>query len=185
MSRTLWFLIETIGSLLVSACVLRALAARVHLSPRNPIAQFLVAATDWLIRPLRRLLPASRTVDWPSIAGAAVVAIVLALAWSLMFAASRVPAVGAVLLLAAFWLLKWSLYLLIVMVILHAVLSWVNPHAPIAPALEQLTRPFLAPLRRVVPLVGGVDLSPLVLIVLAQVLISALESGFLSLAAPR
>lgn len=183
MTRTLWFLIETIGSLLVSACVLRAVAARVHLSPRNPIAQFIVAATDWLVSPLRRVIPASRTTDWPSIAAAAVVALVLALLWSLVFAAGRVPAVGTVLLLAAFWLLKWSLYLLTAMVILHAILSWVNPHAPIAPALDQLTRPFLAPFRRVIPLVGGVDLSPLVLIVLAQVLMGALESAFVSLAA--
>ncbi len=182
MTRTLWFLIETIGSLLVCACVLRAVAARVRLSPHNPIVQFLVAVTEWLVAPLRRLIPASRTVEWPSVAAAVVVAIALALLWSLVFAAGRVPAVGAVLLLAAFWLLKWSLYLLTAMVVLHAILSWVNPHAPIAPALEQLTRPLLAPFRRVIPPVGGVDLSPLVLIVLAQLLIGVLESAFVSLA---
>jgi len=181
MLRTLWFLIETLGSLLVSAFVLRALAWRVQLPTRNPIGQFLIAATDWLVRPLRKVVPASRTTDWASICAAVLVALVLATLWTLIFAGSRTLAFGGVLLLALFWTLKWSLYLLIAMVILQAVLSWVNPNAPIAPAIDQLTRPFLAPLRRVVPLVGGVDLSPLVLIILAQVLLSALESLFVSL----
>jgi len=183
MLRTLWFLIETLGSLLVSACVLRALAWRVQLPTRNPIGQFLVAATDWVVGPLRRVVPASRTTDWASICAAVLIALVLAILWTLIFAGSRTPAFGGVLLLALFWALKWSLYLLVAMVILHAILSWVNPNAPIAPALEQLTHPFLAPLRRVIPLVGGVDLSPLVLIILAQVLLSALESVFVSLLA--
>jgi YggT family protein len=57
----------------------------------------------------------------------------------------------------------------------------VNPHAPVAPAIDQLTRPWLAPIRRLVPLVGGVDLSPLVLIVVAQVALTLLESVFVSL----
>lgn len=180
MVRTLWFLIETLGSLLVSACVLRALAWRVQLSARNPIGQFLVAATDWLVKPLRKVLPASRTTDWASIAAAVAVSLVLAIVWTILFAGARPPAFGGVLLLALFWVLKWSLYLLSAMVILQAVLSWVNPHAPIAPAIGQLTRPFLAPLRRVIPLVGGVDLSPLVLIILVQVLLSVLESIFVA-----
>jgi len=183
MLRTLWFLIETLGSLLVSACARRALAWRVQLSARNPITQFLVAATDWIVKPLRRVVPASRTTDWASIGAAVLIALVLAIVWTIIFAGSRTPAFGGVLLLALFWVLKWSLYLLIAMVILQAVLSWVNPDAPIAPALDLLTRPFLAPLRRMVPLVGGVDLSPLVVIILAQLLLSALESLFVSLVA--
>ena len=181
MTRTLWFLIETLGSLLVSACVLRAVAWRVNLSPRNPINQFLIAATDWLVKPLRKLMPAARRTDWASIAAAVLVSLVLAVCWTLIFARGRPPAFGGVVMLALFWVLKWSLYLLIAMVILQAILSWVNPQAPIAPALDLLTRPFLAPFRRFVPLVGGVDLSPLVLIVLAQVLLTGLESLFVAL----
>ena len=111
------------------------------------------------------------------------VALLLAVAWTVVFAPSRTPAFGGVVLLAAYWLIKWSLYLLMGLVILHAVLSWVNPHAPVAPALDQLTRPFLAPLRRVIPLVGGVDLTPLVVIVAAQVALTGIESLFLSLVA--
>jgi len=183
MSRAIWLLIETIGSLLATACVLRAAAWRFQLSPRNPLSQFVIAITDWLIKPLRRVLPASRSTDWTSLAAALLIAVVLAVLWTLIFARARMPAFGGVVLLATFWLLKWSLYLLMGLVLLQAVLSWVNPHAPVAPAIDQLTRPFLAPLRRVIPLVGGVDLSPLALIVLAQVLLTLLESVFFSLVA--
>ena len=183
MFRALWLLIETFGSLLAMACILRALAWRGQLSPRNPIMQFVIAATDWIVKPFRKVVPSSRTNDWASIAAALVVALLLAIVWSLLFSQGRAPVFGGVLLLAVFWVLKWSIYLVIGLVLVQALMSWVNPHAPLAPVVDQLTRPFLAPLRRVVPLVGGVDLSPLVLIVVAQVLLILLESAFVSLVA--
>lgn len=183
MSRALWLLIETVGSLLATVCILRALAWRGQLSARNPIMQFVIAVTDWLVKPLRKVLPASRTNDWASIVAALAVALVLAVVWSLLFSHGRAPLFGGILLLAVFWVLKWSIYLVIGLVLIQALMSWVNPHAPLAPVVDQLTRPFLAPLRRIVPLVGGVDLSPLVLIVLAQVLLTLLETGFVSLVA--
>jgi YggT family protein len=79
-------------------------------------------------------------------------------------------------LIAAFLrLFRWLLVMLMVMTILQAILSWVNPYAPIAPALEQLTRPFLDPIRRILPLFGGVDLSPLVLLLVVQFLMSLVD----------
>jgi YggT family protein len=181
MLRALWFLLETAGSLLASAFVLRAVAWRLQLPPRNPLMMFVVAVTDWLVKPLRRVLAPSRTTDWASLAAALLVAFALAVVWMLLFTPGRTPAPGGVVLLAVFWLLKWSVYLLIGLVLLQAILSWVNPHAPIAPTVDLLTRPFLAPIRRFVPLIGGVDLSPLVLIVLAQVVVTLLESALVSL----
>lgn len=180
MSRVLWFLIETLGSLLATACVLRAAAMRFQLPPRNPVSQFVIAITDWLVRPLRRVLPPSRGNDWASLGAALLIALLLGLAWALLFGRGEV-AFAAIVPLALFWLVKWTIYLVMGLVLLHAVLSWVNPHAPVAPTIEQLTRPFLAPLRRFIPLVGGVDLSPLVLIVLGQVLLTLFEQLFISL----
>lgn len=175
MMSALWLLIETVGSLLASACLLRAAAWWQQLSPRNPIMQFVIAVTDWLVKPLRRVLPASRRVDWASLAAALIISIVLGLLYSLLLLA-RPPVVGGVLLIALFWLGKWSIYLLIGLVLLQAVLSWVNPHAPMAPVIDHLTRPFLAPIRRVLPLIGGVDLSPLVAVLAGQVVLMVLES---------
>jgi YggT family protein len=65
-------------------------------------------------------------------------------------------------------------------VIVQAILSWVNPFAPLAPAIQQLTQPLLAPIRKVIPLIGGVDLSPLVLILVLQILLSLLDPAVLT-----
>ncbi len=175
MMSALWLLIETVGSLLATACVLRAVAWSQQLSPRNQLMQFVNAITDWIVKPLRRVLPPSRRVDWASLAAALIVSVLLALIYSMLMLA-RGPMFGGVLFIALFWLCKWTLYLLIGLVLLQAVLSWVNPQAPVAPVIDHLTRPFLAPIRRVMPLIGGVDLSPLVLIVAAQALLMLLES---------
>jgi YggT family protein len=175
MMSALWLLIETVGSLLATACVLRAVAWSQNLSARNPLMQFVIAITDWIVKPLRRIVPASRRVDWASIAAALILALVLAFFYSVLLLA-RSPMFGGVFFIALFWLCKWTVYLLIGLLLLQAVLSWVNPQAPIAPVIDALTRPFLAPVRRFIPLIGGVDLSPLVLIVVAQALLMVLES---------
>ena len=177
MARTLWYLFETIGSLLASACILRAAAWHARLSARNPLVQFVIALTDWIVKPLRRMLPTARGTDWASLMAATLVAVLMAVVLALLNSHGRVPIFGAVILRAVFWLAQWSLYLLMGLVILQAVLSWVNPAAPLAPAVDQLTRPFLAPIRRFVPLVGGVDLSPLLLILIVQVLMMLLETA--------
>lgn len=181
MTNALWLVIRTIGSLLATACVLRALSHRLHLSPHNPISLFINAVTDWLVKPLRKVVPPSRNVDWASLIGAVLMAVIVAVLYTLIFMSGRAPAFGAVVLLAVGWLIEWSLQLLIAMLVLQAVLSWVNPHAPLAPALNQLTTPFLAPIRKFVPLIGGVDVSPMVLILVVYVLLDLLQSLLLQL----
>ncbi|MBW7924380.1 MAG: YggT family protein [Burkholderiaceae bacterium] len=180
MHQALWLLLETLGSLLATACVLRAYLNWLGLGVRDPLGQFVIAVTDWIVRPLRGVLPATRrnmrSVDWASLLASLLLAVVLAVLYVLLFGGGRAPAFGVVVLLAIFWLAKWSLWLLTALVLLLAVLSWVNPHAPIAPTIDALTRPFLAPIRRFVPLIGGVDLSPLVLILLAQLALTVLQS---------
>jgi YggT family protein len=175
MTRILWLLIETIGGLLAIACVLRAYAHRIHLNPRNPISQFVSALTDWLVNPLRRLLPASRNMDWASVLAGFLVAMLTALCYFVIVGGITIPNPGSVAFLAVVWLIRWSLYLVIGLVILQAVLSWINPYAPLAPAIQQLTHPILSPVRKVVPLIGNVDLSPLVVIILVQVLLMLID----------
>ena len=101
MSRALWFLIETLGSLLATACVLRAAAMRFQLPPRNPVSQFVIAITDWLVRPLRKVLPPSRGNDWASLCAALLVALVMGLVWAVLFARGAEPMFAAVIPLAA------------------------------------------------------------------------------------
>ena len=175
MVNALVFVIKTIGSLLATACLLRALAHRMHLSPYNPVSQFVNAVTDWLVKPLRRVVAPTRNNDWASVAAAALLALVSALLFALVTSAGRFPPLGAVVLMALGWLLTWALQLLMGMLILQAVLSWVNPHAPMAPAINQLTEPFLSPFRKLIPPIGGVDLSPMALILVIYVALELVQ----------
>ena len=109
----------------------------------------------------------------------AVFATLTALLFFVVLGGVSVPNPGSVLMLAAIWLVRWTVWLVIGLVIIQAILSWVNPYAPLAPAIQQLTQPFLAPIRRVIPLIGGVDLSPLVLIILLQVLLMVVDPATL------
>ena len=173
MTSALWLVIRTIGSLLASACVLRALSYQVRLSPYNPISQFVNAVTDWAIKPLRRVLPARGKVDWASLLAALLIALAVAFVSSILV--GRLPSPASVLVRGVLWLVEWSLQLLIGLLILQAVLSWVNPHAPLAPALDQLTSPFLRPLRRIIPPIGGVDLSPMALMLVVWVVLDLIH----------
>ena len=178
-SSAIWLVFETVGGLLASACVLRVWAGWADVHPRNPLLVFAAALTDWLVMPLRRLVRPSRTIDWPSALGALLIALLLLLVQFVLFGdldrVDKAPAFGTILFAAILRVARWLLVMLMATTILQAILSWVNPYAPIAPALEQLTRPFLAPIRRVIPLLGGVDLSPLVLLLVVQFLMSLID----------
>jgi YggT family protein len=163
-------LLGAIASLLGSALLLRAYLAWLRVSRSNPVGVFCVALTDWLVAPLRRVLPFAGRLDSASLAGAIVIAVTFVFLMHLL----RYHGVGLWYLVAPgalLLVLHWALYLLVALVIVNAIFSLVNPHAPLAPTFDVLTRPMLAPLRRVIPPVGGFDLSPLVLILGAQVLL--------------
>ncbi|MEO8839047.1 MAG: YggT family protein, partial [Herbaspirillum sp.] len=77
--------------------------------------------------------------------------------------------IGTVLLLALLRLCQWVFYGFMATLIIDAVFSWVNPNAPFAPLMRAINEPLLRPLRRVIPLVGNVDLSPLAALLLLQI----------------
>ena len=124
--------------------------------------------------PLRRVLPSRGRLDVAALAGAIAVALVLVLLMRLMrygFSVNWLLLLPAALVL----LLHWSLYLLVALVVVNVLFSLINPHAPLAPTFDLLTRPMLAPLRRLIPPVGGFDLSPLVLFLVLQILLFILN----------
>lgn len=177
MSPVLWMLIETVGSLFAAACVLRAYAWRCHLNPNNPLSQFVNALTDWLVKPLGRVVPATRNWNWPALLAGWLVAILAAVLFFFLRDLSLNPVLIAAL--SIIFLVRWTLYLLMGILILMAVISMINPYAPLAPALNQLSDPLLRPIRKILPLVGNFDLSPLVAIILIQVILAAVHPGLL------
>lgn len=180
--RILAFLLETLFFLLIAAALLRAWMNWVRVNMSAQPGRFVMAVTDWLVKPLRRMLPGSLAqsrVDWASVIAAVVLALAYALLWSLLFGVLLGVAhwsfeLGPVLVLtllsfALKMLVRVALQTLFILVLGFAILSWVQPGSPAYALLGRLTEPVLAPLRRVIPAVGGVDLSALVLIVLLQI----------------
>jgi YggT family protein len=165
------FVLEIAAGLLTGTCLLRLYMQfqRIPLSARggNPIGRFVFALTDWLVLPLRRVLPAVGRVDTGSLVGAFLVQLVqFSLLWLLNGAE---VAVVTVLVLAAFGVMRMALTGMVAIVIVFAIMSWVQTQSYVSDLLERLVVPALAPIRRVLPLVGGIDLSPLVLLVLLQI----------------
>jgi YggT family protein len=171
-------LIETVAALLGVTLLLRAFMNFIGMPGRNPFAQFVLALTDWLVRPLRRVVPSAGRVDTASLLAAYIIALLMLILTLLVIGAASTGWSWAQLLLAAaVQVLRWSLYMVFFLVLLHVILSWVNPYAPVAPGIALMVRPFLAPFQKIIPLVGGVDLSPIALIVIVQILLLLVNSS--------
>ncbi|NML29347.1 YggT family protein [Paraburkholderia antibiotica] len=164
------FLLNTVFTLFGAALLLRAWLQVVRLPPYNPVSNAVMQATNWIVLPLRRILPSTRNIDWASIVATLIAAIVYVVLMVVLTGADPLTLVPTLLIVAVLTTIKWALNLIIWMTILMALLSWLNPRSPAMPILYQLTAPFLNPLRRVLPQLGGIDLSPILLFVIVQVL---------------
>lgn len=165
------FLLDTAFGLLTYAFLLRFAMQWLRAPFRNPLGHALTALTDWAVKPLRLVLPGFRGVDWATLLLAWIAQLAWLAAVALLLGGGGFD--GTVLLtlalLAVVMLVRAALWLLIVAVLVQAILSWVAPDGPLAGLLNALTYRFLAPIRRRVPPLGGtLDLSPLIVIVLAQ-----------------
>jgi YggT family protein len=165
------FLLNTVFTLFGAALLLRAWLQVVRMPPYNPVTNAVLQATNWIVLPLRHILPSTRNIDWASLVAALIAAIVYVVLMVVLTGADPLTLLPTLLIVAVLTLIKWALNLIIWMTILMALLSWLNPRSPAMPILYQLTAPFLNPLRRVVPHLGGIDLSPILLFVIVQVLL--------------
>ena len=175
------FLLNTIFTLFGAALILRAWMQVVRLPPYNPVSNAIYQATNWLVLPLRRALPKAQRVDVASIVAALLAAIVFVVAMVAIAGVDPLQIAPLLALVALLTVLKWALNLVIWLTILMALLSWLNPRSPAMPILYQLTAPFLNPLRRVIPNLGGIDLSPILLFVIVQVLLMVVTRMAVSL----
>ena len=164
-------LLEVAVGLVAGACLLRLYMQyqRIPMSARsgNPLGGFVFALTDWIVLPLRKIIPAAGRWDMAS---------VLAVFLLEVFQFSCLWLIGGmgigyltIPILAAFGVVRLALSGMTGLIIVYAVLSWVQTQSVLADVVERLCAPPLIPIRKVVPLVGGIDLSPLVLLVLLQI----------------
>jgi YggT family protein len=174
--QILQLLIETAFGLFVYVVLLRFWMQALRAPFRNPVGQFVIALTDWAVLPLRRIVPSFRSYDLSSFAVAWIAQVVMLILLYAAVAGGKFAAPGlAVLGLSLIGLLRASLHLLMFVVIVQVVMSWVSPYNALSPVFDALTRPFYGFFRRFIPPIGTVDLSPLFVVVLAQVLLIVLD----------
>jgi YggT family protein len=173
LSQIAVFLIETVGGFFVFLLLARFHFQWLRVPFQNPAGEFVLAMTSWMVMPVRRVIKGLRGLDFPT----------LLLAWLVQSAslAAQIgvmggePRLAPILAVAAVDLVRYSVYLLMFAVLVLAVMSWFRSYSPFTPALDALSRPFLRPFRRLIPPVGGFDLSPLALLILLQILLIVLE----------
>lgn len=171
-------IVDTIAVVLGGLLLLRFWMQAVRVRPPHAIGQFIYQLTDWLVKPLRRVLPGMGGYDWASMAGAFLICLLsVAIELGLRYAF----AVDALVVLSLLRVVRWALYGLMGLIIIEVIFSWVNPHAPLAPFVGALTDPLMRPLRRIIPLVGSIDLSPLVAFLLLRIALFLADSLLLSL----
>jgi len=168
------FVVDTIFHLFILAVLVRFWMQALRAPARNPIAQFTMALTDWAVKPLRRVIPGLWGLDLASLAVAWAAEFLLQVVLLLLLDAplgGNPGVLTAVLYLALVKLVRLSVYIVMGAVFIQALLSWVNPYHPVAPFFDALTRPFLKPFQKAVPTIGGVDITPVLVLIACQLII--------------
>ena len=177
-SQIALFLVETIFSLYIGAIAIRLLLGFARANFNNPLSQFLVKITNPPLVPMRRFIPSVGKIDTSAVILAFVLTLVkvsllyLIMRGAIMFPVSLLVAVGE--------LIKTIIWVYIIALILQAVISWVGSAQgnPVSPLVHSLTNPIVRPIRKIVPLIGMMDLSPLVAILGLNVLLIIVKNIF-------
>ena len=166
-------IIDTVATVLAALLLLRFWMQAVRVRPPFSLGQFIFRLTDWLVLPLRRVMPGWGGLDWASLLGAIGVSL-LSVAIEL---GVRSAFTGQTwLLLSLLTLIHWVAYGFIGLIVIEVIFSWVNPDAPLAPLVRALNEPLMRPLRRLIPPVAGVDLSPIVAFLLLRIVLFAVDN---------
>ena len=156
------YVVQTLGSLYLLIVLLRFILQLIRADFYNPISQFIVSATQPLLRPLRRVIPGFAGVDFASLVLALLVqGVLMALIIKLLGAA--LPPLLQLLAWALVGITALFIKVFFFALIISVILSWVAPRSqnPAALLVYQLSEPVLAPIRRFLPALGGLDLSPI------------------------
>lgn len=171
-------IIDTVSTLLAGVLLLRFWMQAVRVRPPFSLGQFMFRTTDWLVLPLRRVLPGLGGFDWASLVGGLLVAL---LSVAIELGVRSAFAVEPWLMLSLHSLIHWVVYGFIGLLFLEVIFSWVNPDAPLAPIVRALNQPLMRPLRRFIPPIAGVDLSPILAFLMLRVVLFVTDSLLLGL----
>lgn len=181
LNSLLYMVVDAVLSFFTLSLVARQFMQWSRAPFRNPLGQFIFATSDWAVLPLRRKLGAGiGKLDIACLLPAWLLqTLLVSLQMLLRGGFADNGNLGG--MMAGMWgaglveLLRMGFHVLTGAVLLSAILSWVNPYSPVAPVVNALVQPYLRPIQRVIPLVGGVDLSPMVLLLAIQVILTLLS----------
>lgn len=176
--------VGTVADLLALAFLARFAMQWARASFRNPVGRFVLAVTDWAVLPARKVVPGLFGLDLSTLVLAWLVQTIFIILLGLVggLHGGLVPAAfGVALLVGLVETIRLAIHLAIGLVIVAALLSWINPHALLAPLFHQLSAPLLRPAQRIIPPIGGVDLSPLLVLLVLQALLMVLGYASASL----
>ena len=160
------FLLNTLLGLFTVVFLLRFYFQLCGAPFKNPLGQMLLSMSQFLVKPLRRVIPGVGKLDISTLLLAFVCQLLLVLSVQLLrglpISLISVEQWWALLTLALIGVIKLSFYIFLYATIAQAILSWVNPYTMITPILNALTKPILAPMQRLVPIKNGIDFSPLI-----------------------
>ncbi|MBV8248238.1 MAG: YggT family protein [Comamonas sp.] len=167
------FLLDVVVGLISGASLLRMYMQAQRVPFSNPVGQLVFALSDWIVLPLRKVMSSKGRWDMPSLLAALLLQFVeVLLVWLLLGAKGALLALPW---LALCGLVKVALSGLMGILLVYAILSWVQPYSPIYGVLQRLSDPLVAPIRRFVPLIGNVDFSALIGLIALQVLLMVLN----------
>ena len=183
------FLLTTVLSLLTMLFLLRFFMQLFRAPFNNPLAYMVISLTDFAVKPVRRVIPSWGKIDLSTLFLALITQFLLqlSLVWLRDFplAVAGQPAWAGLIGMSFLGVLRTSLDVFFYAILLQVILSWVNPHTPIANVLNSLTRPILEPIQRILPMASGIDFSPIVALILLQMInvsvVRTLETQLLSL----
>ncbi len=176
MIQALYFVLKTLTQLYLLLLILRFWLPMMRADFRNPVAQGVLRLTSPLIIPLRRFLPPIGRIDTSTVLVAFVIEYVLILILLMLSGRSASFAPIAITSLVELAILSLNMFFFVILI--KIILSWVAPqnYNPVTAMLTTLSEPVLRPFRRIVPAVGGLDISPIFAIVLLQAGVMILQS---------
>lgn len=176
-TQALVFVVNAVAQLYLFVLLLRILLPWLGADYRNPITQAILKITSPVVVPLRRIIPPVGRVDTATVLVAFIIQYLLILLILLIF--GRTAGIGAIALTAVVDLVLLMLRLFVFAIIIRVILSWISPggYNPALAIIHALTDRVLLPFRRIIPPLGGLDLSPLVAIILITA-VTIVVAGF-------
>jgi YggT family protein len=169
LNNALLFLISTVFDLYLFILVVRVLLVYAGVNYFDPITQFIVRCTDFLVKPVRRIIPNIRGIEVASL----IIMVALEFIKYLLIASLSFDSLSPVglFIIAIADTLKIILQTMFYSIIVQAVLSWVQPGSPMNNVLYKINAPIMRPIQRLCPTIGGMDISPIPAMILLQLLI--------------